>query len=55
VATTLRDRKLAQLAPLDAQVTVSATIGCIQHLQSGTAVPVRHWVDVLDAALERGG
>jgi glycolate oxidase iron-sulfur subunit len=55
VATTLRDRKLAQLAPLDAQVIVSANIGCIQHLQSGTAVPVRHWVEVLDAALERGG
>ena len=26
-------------------------IGCIQHLQSGTAAPVRHWVEVLDEAL----
>ncbi|MEO5772132.1 MAG: glycolate oxidase subunit GlcF [Burkholderiaceae bacterium] len=47
----LRDRKLANLAPLDAQVIVSANIGCIQHLQSGTATPVRHWVEVLDDAL----
>ena len=47
----LRDRKLANLAPLEAQVIVSANIGCIQHLQTGTATPVRHWVEVLDAAL----
>jgi len=47
----LRDRKLANLAPLDAQAIVSANIGCIQHLQSGTATPVRHWVEVLDDAL----
>ena len=47
----LRDRKLANLAPLDADVIVSANIGCIQHLQTGTATPVRHWVEVLDEAL----
>jgi glycolate oxidase iron-sulfur subunit len=51
LATRLRDRKLAHLAPLSAQVIVSANIGCIQHLQSGTATPVRHWVEVLDDAL----
>ena len=47
----LRDRKLANLAPLDAQTIVSANIGCIQHLQTGTTTPVRHWVEVLDDAL----
>jgi glycolate oxidase iron-sulfur subunit len=47
----LRDRKLANLAPLQAQTIVSANIGCIQHLQSGTDTPVRHWVEVLDEAL----
>jgi glycolate oxidase iron-sulfur subunit len=51
LATQLRDRKLKHLAPLDAQVIVSANIGCIQHLQSGTPTPVRHWVEVLDEAL----
>ena len=51
LAYALRDRKLAALAPLNAQVIVSANIGCIQHLQSGTATPVRHWVEVLDDAL----
>ena len=47
----LRDRKLANLAPLDAQTIVSANIGCIQHLQTGTATPVKHWIEVLDEAL----
>jgi glycolate oxidase iron-sulfur subunit len=30
---------------------VSANIGCITHLQSGTETPVRHWVELLDEAL----
>ena len=47
----LRDRKLANLAPLDAQAIISANIGCIQHLQTGTATPVKHWIEVLDDAL----
>ena len=47
----LRDRKLSHLAPLEPQVIVSANIGCIQHLQTGTTTPVRHWVEVLDEAL----
>jgi glycolate oxidase iron-sulfur subunit len=54
MAKTLRDRKLAQLAPLEPQVIVSANIGCIQHLQSGTPLPVRHWVEVVDDALAAG-
>ncbi len=47
----LRDRKLANLAAQGAQTIVSANVGCIQHLQTGTATPVRHWVEVLDDAL----
>jgi glycolate oxidase iron-sulfur subunit len=50
----LRDRKLGHLAPADDETVISANIGCIQHLQSGTATPVRHWVEVLDDALNRG-
>ena len=51
LANQLRDRKLGHLAPLEAKAIVSANIGCIQHLQSGTTTPVRHWVEVLDTAL----
>ncbi len=47
----LRDRKLAALAPLQADCMVSGNIGCIQHLQSGTQQAVRHWVEVVDEAL----
>jgi glycolate oxidase iron-sulfur subunit len=54
IARELRDRKLATLAPLAPDCIVSSNIGCIQHLQSGTATPVRHWVEVLDEALFGG-
>ena len=48
----LRDRKLGHLAELAPQAIVSANIGCITHLQSGTDTPVRHWVELLDDALQ---
>ena len=47
----LRERKLGHLNALEPSVIASANIGCITHLQSGTATPVRHWVQVLDDAL----
>jgi glycolate oxidase iron-sulfur subunit len=47
----LRDRKLGHLAELAPGTIVSANIGCITHLQSGTDTPVQHWVEVLDALL----
>lgn len=51
IATQLRDRKLGHLQDMAPELIVSANIGCITHLQSGTATPVRHWVEVLDQAL----
>ena len=51
LATELRDRKLAQLDRVEAQLIVSANIGCIQHLQSGTTTPVKHWIEVVDEAI----
>ena len=51
----LRDRKLGHLQATFAgsapDLIVSANMGCIMHLQSGTSTPVRHWVEVLDEAL----
>ena len=47
----LRDRKLGHLDALAPVAIASANIGCITHLQSGTGVPVKHWVELLDAAL----
>lgn len=51
IARALRDRKLGHLEPLAPDVIISANIGCIQHLQSGTARPVKHWIEILDDAL----
>ena len=48
----LRDRKLANLTATGAQEIVSANIGCLTHLQSGTETPVTHWIELLDRALQ---
>ncbi len=47
----LRSRKLSSLQERSPQVILSANIGCIAHLQGGTATPVRHWIEWVDAAL----
>ena len=54
LARQLRDRKIVHLAASNPQYIVSANVACIQHLQSGTDIPVRHWVEVLDDALQAG-
>jgi glycolate oxidase iron-sulfur subunit len=51
IAYQLRDRKLGNLGEMKPAVIASANIGCITHLQSGTETPVRHWVELLDEAL----
>ena len=52
-AQTLRDRKMSHLMAAGPEVIVSANIGCITHLQGGADIPVRHWVEVLDAAVSQ--
>ncbi len=49
----LRDNKVAQLEACAPDVIVSANIGCLSQLQSATQVPVRHWIELIDAALGR--
>ncbi len=55
IAHQLRERKLANLnttfAGTAPDMIVSANMGCITHLQSGSATPVRHWIEVLDQSL----
>src|SRR5699024_10484244 len=50
---TLRDRKLKAIQDVQPDSIVSSNIGCITHLQSGTETPVRHWIEVVDQALQR--
>ncbi|KON80281.1 glycolate oxidase subunit GlcF [Azoarcus sp. PA01] len=47
----LRDDKLAALGAGGAPLIASANIGCIGHLQAGTATPVRHWIELIDSRL----
>ena len=47
----LRERKVANLEATGAQEIVSANIGCMSHLQGGTALPVSHWIELLDRVL----
>lgn len=51
LANALRARKLAALEETSPDVIASANIGCISHLQAGTAAPVRHWIELVDEAL----
>lgn len=48
---TLRNQKIERLKELDPQLIVSANIGCIAHLQSGTAIPVTHWIELVEHML----
>jgi len=49
----LRDNKLANLEATQPDMIVSANIGCLTHLQSGTGTPVRHWIELVDQALSK--
>lgn len=47
----LKTNKLAALHAGSPQVIVSANIGCLSHLQSGTALPMEHWIVALERRL----
>jgi glycolate oxidase iron-sulfur subunit len=51
----LRDRKLGHIQAAKPDCIVSSNVGCISHLQSGTDIPVRHWIEVVDDALSQAG
>ena len=47
----LKTNKLAALHAGSPQAIVSANIGCISHLQSGSALPMEHWIVALERRL----
>jgi len=49
----LRNRKLEHIQSTNPDSIISSNMGCITHLQSGAAMPVRHWIEVVDDALSR--
>jgi len=50
----LRDNKLAAMRAGSPAVMVTANIGCQTHLQSGSKMPVRHWIELIDERLSGG-
>ena len=49
----LRTRKLDALARAQPQAILSANVGCLAQLETGAAVPVRHWIEWVDELLPR--
>jgi glycolate oxidase iron-sulfur subunit len=47
----LKANKLEALQAGKPQIILTANIGCLTHLQSGTDLPVRHWIELVDQAL----
>jgi glycolate oxidase iron-sulfur subunit len=47
----LQANKLAALNAGAPAVIASANVGCMGHLQGGTGVPVRHWIELIDERL----
>ena len=50
IATTLRDRKVANIEALGADVVAAGNIGCITQIASGIGLPVVHTVRLIDWA-----
>jgi glycolate oxidase iron-sulfur subunit len=48
LAGALKARKLQALSESRPDVIATANIGCMTHLQSGTDVPIRHWIELVD-------
>ena len=53
ISTELRARKLAALQEGGAPCIATANIGCLAHLQAASDLPVRHWIELVDEALDR--
>ncbi len=47
----LKAGKLKALEAPRPDVITTANIGCLTHLESGTRIPVRHWIELLDARM----
>lgn len=51
IASRLKANKLAALTAGKPEIIASANIGCMTHLATGTELPVRHWIEILDARM----
>ncbi len=45
----LRDDKLAHLQRGRPEMIATANVGCLTHLEAGAEIPVRHWIELIEA------
>ena len=48
ISNQLRDNKIENLNASKPNMIVTSNIGCLMHLQKGSSIPVKHWVELLD-------
>lgn len=48
----LREQRLTGLLVGQPDLIVTANIGCLHHLDSGSSIPVRHWIEVISEDLK---
>jgi glycolate oxidase iron-sulfur subunit len=51
IAKDLRNDKVQALEAGAPEIIATANIGCLSHIHSVARVPVRHWIELLDARL----
>lgn len=47
MAENLRKNKIEAIAQQDVDLIATANIGCLLHLQQGTTIPVKHWLELV--------
>ena len=48
ISNKLMINKLENLNASQPEIIVTSNIGCLMHLQKGSSIPVKHWVELLD-------
>ena len=48
ISNQLRNNKIENLNASQPNMIVTSNIGCLMHLQKGSSIPVKHWVELLD-------
>jgi len=48
ISNQLKESKLKNLKASNPEMIVTSNIGCLMHLQKGSSIPVKHWVELLD-------
>jgi len=48
ISNQLKENKLQNLKESNPEMIVTSNIGCLMHLQKGSSIPVKHWVELLD-------